>query len=131
MVFIRETGSTLSHKKNTVIVMGDNWDFYLCRVNPEDLNAYVLVGICIPAQNILTKKSKLGGKGLFSLHFHIALHHQRKSGLELTQDRNLEAGADAEAMEGCYLLACFSWLAQLALIEPRTTSPGMAPPTMD
>jgi hypothetical protein len=25
-----------------------------------------------------------------------------------------EAGADAEAMEGCYLLACFPWLAQLA-----------------
>jgi hypothetical protein len=23
------------------------------------------------------------------------------------QGRNLEAGADAEAMEGCYLLACF------------------------
>jgi hypothetical protein len=42
-----------------------------------------------------------------------------------------EAGADAEAMEGCYLLACFPWLAQLALIiEPETISLGMAPPTM-
>jgi hypothetical protein len=27
-----------------------------------------------------------------------------------------EAGADTEAMEGCYLLACFPWLAQLALL---------------
>jgi hypothetical protein len=27
-----------------------------------------------------------------------------------------EAGADAEAMEGCPLLACFSWLAQTALL---------------
>ena len=35
-----------------------------------------------------------------------------------------EAGADAEAMEGCFLLACFPWLAQLAF------SPGMAPPTI-
>jgi hypothetical protein len=41
-----------------------------------------------------------------------------------------ELGADAEAMEGCYLLACF-------LIESRTTSPGTAthnglgPPTLD
>jgi hypothetical protein len=26
------------------------------------------------------------------------------------------AGADAEAMEGCSLLACFHWLAQLALL---------------
>jgi hypothetical protein len=27
-----------------------------------------------------------------------------------------EAGADAQAMEGCYLLACFPWLAQPALL---------------
>ena len=27
-----------------------------------------------------------------------------------------EAGADAEAMEGCSLLACFPWLAQPALL---------------
>jgi hypothetical protein len=27
-----------------------------------------------------------------------------------------KAGADAEAMEGCYLLACFPWLAQPALL---------------
>jgi hypothetical protein len=27
-----------------------------------------------------------------------------------------EAGADAEAMEECYLVACFSWLAQLAYL---------------
>jgi hypothetical protein len=27
-----------------------------------------------------------------------------------------EAGADAETMEGCYLLACFPWLAQFAFL---------------
>jgi hypothetical protein len=27
-----------------------------------------------------------------------------------------EAGADAEAMEGCYLLGCFAWLVQLAFL---------------
>jgi hypothetical protein len=27
-----------------------------------------------------------------------------------------EPGADAEAMKGCYLLACFPWLAQPALL---------------
>ena len=32
------------------------------------------------------------------------------------QGRNLEAGADAEAMEGCCLLACFPWFAQLAFL---------------
>jgi hypothetical protein len=30
--------------------------------------------------------------------------------------RNLKAGTDAEAMEGCCLLACFSWFAQPALL---------------
>ena len=37
-----------------------------------------------------------------------------------------EAGAGAEAMEECYLLACSA----CSLIEPKTTIPGMAPPTM-
>ena len=50
------------------------------------------------------QEASWGGKGLLSLHFHIALHHQRKSGLELTQYRDLETGADVEAMEGCCLL---------------------------
>ena len=39
-----------------------------------------------------------------------------KSGQELKQGRNLEAGADAEAMEGCRLLACSSWFARLAFL---------------
>ena len=45
-----------------------------------------------------------------------------------------EAGADAEAMEGCSLLACLPWLASpglLSLLSYRTkiTSPEMVPPT--
>jgi hypothetical protein len=50
---------------------------------------------------------------------------------ELKQSGDLKAGADAEAMEGEMLigflplvcLTCF-------LIEPRSTSPRMAPPTV-
>jgi hypothetical protein len=60
------------------------------------------------------QEASWGGKGVFSLHFHIAVHHQKKSGLELKQVRR--KGAEAEAMEGCYLLACFHWLAQLAFL---------------
>ena len=67
----------------------------------------VLVRVSIPAQNIMTEKQVGEKEGLFSLHFHIAVHHQRKSGQELTLGRNLEAGADAEATEGCCLLPCF------------------------
>ena len=32
------------------------------------------------------------------------------------QGRNLEAGADVEAMEKCCLLPCFTWLAQPAFL---------------
>jgi hypothetical protein len=52
------------------------------------------------------------------------VHHCRKTGQEPKQGRDLEPGADAEAMEEYYLLACF------ASYKHRTTSPGMAPPTM-
>jgi hypothetical protein len=43
----------------------------------------------------------LGRKGLFSLYFHIIVHHQRKSGQEIRQGRNREGRADANAMEDC------------------------------
>jgi hypothetical protein len=45
---------------------------------------------------------------------------------EGNQDRNLEAGADAEATEEFCFLACSSCF----LTELRTTSPGVVPPTM-
>jgi hypothetical protein len=38
----------------------------------------------------MTKKQVVEKKALFSLHFHIAVHHQRKSGLEFTQVRKQE-----------------------------------------
>jgi len=44
----------------------------------------------------LYDQSKWGGKGYFSL-FHTSVHHHRKSGQELKQDRILEAGAAVEA----------------------------------
>jgi hypothetical protein len=63
-----------------------------------------------------TPRSQQGGKGLFGFCFHITVYHQRKSGQELTQGRNLEAGVNAEAMEGSYWLACSPWLAQPAFL---------------
>jgi hypothetical protein len=61
-------------------------------------------------------KKQIGeeGKCLFSLRFHIAIHHQKMSGLELQAGQ--EAGADAEDMEGCYLVVCFPWLSQIAIL---------------
>ena len=55
---------------------------------------------------------------MFGSYFHITVHHQRKSGQGLKEGRNLEAGADAEAMEGAA-----DWLAPhglLSLLSYRT-----------
>jgi hypothetical protein len=59
-------------------------------------------------------RSKLGRKGLIQL----TLPHCCSSPKEVRTGTQAgqEAGADAEAMEGCYLLACFPWLAQLSFL---------------
>jgi hypothetical protein len=69
------------------------------------------------------QEASCGGKGLFCLHVYIAVHHRSKSGHELTHGRNLEAGADAESMEGSFPLACFPGL--LSFLSHRT--PGRQP----
>jgi hypothetical protein len=46
-------------------------------------------------------KATWGGKGLFGLPFYIIVY----TGQKLKHGRNLEAGAEAEAMEGCCSLA--------------------------
>jgi hypothetical protein len=60
------------------------------------------------------KKSKLGRKGFIEL----TLPHCCLSPKEVRNGTQAgkEAGADAEGMEGCYLLAKFYWHAQLALL---------------
>jgi hypothetical protein len=64
----------------------------------------------------MTKK-QVGEERTYSAYtFHSALHQQKKSGQKFTQGRNLEAGADANAMEKFCLLACFPWLAELAFL---------------
>jgi hypothetical protein len=76
-------------------------------------------------------KATWGGKGLFHSQVHVTVH----SSLESTEDRNSGSageflGARADRGHGGVLLTgsllmvcsvCF-------LIDPRTTSPGMAPP---
>jgi hypothetical protein len=65
--------------------------------------------VSIPVQSIMTKKQVGGGKGLFSLEFHTAVHHQRKSGLELKQVRK------QELMQRPWRDVLY-WLAQPALL---------------
>ena len=61
------------------------------------------------------------------LPHHVAVHYQRKTGQELKQGRNLEAGADAEAMEGAtYTILHYMACSACSLIEPRTAGPRTA-----
>jgi hypothetical protein len=61
----------------------------------------------------MTKK-QVGEERVYSAYNSILLFITKKfrTGTQTGQ----EAGADAEAMEGCSLLSCFPWLAQPALI---------------
>jgi hypothetical protein len=62
----------------------------------------VLVRVSIPGQNIMTEK-QVGRKGFIQFTF---LHCW--SSLKDVRTGTQEAEANAEAMEGCSLLACFS-----------------------
>jgi len=71
----------------------------------------VLVRVPIPAQHH-DQEPSWGGKGLFSSHF----PHCCSSPKEVRTGTQAGQEAGVEAKEGCYLLACFPWLAQLALL---------------
>jgi hypothetical protein len=63
-----------------------------------------------------------GGKGLYGLHFPVTAYHQG-----IHQDRNLEAGADAEAVQGAAY-----WLVPCGLLSQTKDDPihnevGLAP----
>jgi hypothetical protein len=73
------------------------------------------------------QEASWGGKGLFSLHFHTAVHHQRKSGLELKQVRKQEL-MQRPWRDVLYWLASPGLLSLLSY-RTKTTSPEMVPPT--
>jgi hypothetical protein len=87
----------------------------------------VLVRVSIPALKSWPRSS-WGGKGLFSLHFHLAVHHWKKSGLELKQVREPEL-MQRPWRNVLYWLA-FPGLLSLLSYRTKTTSPEMVLPTM-
>jgi hypothetical protein len=71
----------------------------------------------------MTKKQGVWGEEMVCLAYtSISLFNQRKSGQELRQERNLEAGAEAEATKGGVLLTGLFLMACSAcfLIAPST-----------
>ena len=97
------------------IVLHKTWSG--CHRNTPTLLVPICHSKCFySCTNIMTKK-QLGRKGFIQLTF---LHCC--SSLKEVRTRTQAgqgAGADAEAMEGCSLLACLA----CSLIEPKTTSP--------
>jgi hypothetical protein len=97
-------------------------------------------GVLVRVSIAMTKhdqKAILGEKGLFGLHFHVAVHYWRTSGQELKQGRSMEAEADAESTEGCCSMVCFLWLSQPAFLQnwglPAQDGPshnGLDPPPL-
>jgi hypothetical protein len=62
----------------------------------------------------MTKK-QFGEERVYSADtFHITVHQRIQDWNSIQAGQ--EAGANAEAMEGCYLMACFPWISQPALL---------------
>jgi hypothetical protein len=73
---------------------------------------------CFYSCTNIIERRKLGRKGFVQLTLPYCCSSPKdvRTGTQAGQ----EAGADAEAMEGCFLLACFPWLAQPAFFQnPR------------
>jgi hypothetical protein len=84
----------------------------------------VLVRVSIPVQTSWPR-SKLGRKGFIrlTLPYCCSSPKEVRTGTQAGQ----EAGAVAEAMEGCSLLACLPWLAQPALLKNQDYQPRDGP----
>ena len=86
----------------------------------------VLVRVSIPAKTSWQEAS-WGGKGLFGLHFHAAVHHQGSQDWNSSRSgsRSWCRGHGGMFFTGLLSLACSACF----LIKPKTTSPEMVPPT--
>jgi hypothetical protein len=86
----------------------------------------VLVRVSIPAQTS-RPRNRLERKGFIQLTLLYCCSSPRKSGLELKQVKKQELMQSHGGMffTGLLPLACSA----CSLIEPKTTSPEMAPPT--
>lgn len=66
----------------------------------------VLVSVSIAMTGTETKSMSERKKDLMNSCIPVTVHYLRKSGQTLTQSRNMEAGADAEAREEFSLFGC-------------------------
>ena len=87
----------------------------------------VLVRVSIPGQNIMTKK-QVGEERIYSAYiFHVAVNHQRMSGLEHKQVR--KQGLMQRPWRDVLYWFASPGLLSLLSYRTKTTSPEMVPPT--
>lgn len=79
----------------------------------KKLSQFALVRVTVAVMKLHDQSNLRQKEGLL---LHIPVHHKRKSGQELQQDGNLEAGAATEAMEEFCLLDCCHVWAQPAFL---------------
>lgn len=92
---------------------------------------WVYARMCLRVTTVVMRHhdhKQLWGKGLFCLHFHITGHHGRIRDRNSSKAGN-EARADAEAIKVAALQLALQGL--LSLRASRTTSPGVAWPTVN
>jgi hypothetical protein len=99
----------LLHEHYCLVVSATNREGFIC------VFLYVLcLSQCFySCTNIMTKK-QVGEERVYSAYTSMLLFITKGTWTRTQADQ--KAGADAEAMEGCSLLACFPWLAQLAFL---------------
>jgi len=88
----------------------------------------VLVRVSIPAQNIMTKK-QVGEERVYSAYTSTLLFTAKRSqdwNSSRSGSKSWWKGRGGMLLTGLLLLACSACF----LMEPKITSPGMAPPTM-
>jgi hypothetical protein len=78
-----------------------------------DSNTCVFVRVSISGQNIMTKK-QVREKGFIRLTLPYCCSSPKEVRTRIQAGQ--EAGADAEATQECFLLACLPWLAQFAFL---------------
>jgi hypothetical protein len=89
------------------------WELLDSTVSHKLQKGFVLVRGSISGQNIMNKE-QVEEERVYSAYISTLLFITEGSQDGTQADQ--EAGADAEVMEGCSLLACLPWLAQLALL---------------
>jgi hypothetical protein len=95
-----------------------------------DLTLTSTFTFCLRVSTVVMKHlDNVRRKGFVCLKVHCSSLKEVKTGTKA--GRNLEAGANARVTGGCFLLACSIMACSVCfLIKPRTTSPGVALPTM-